>query len=51
MPVIIGQLDVIAAPPPNVESPPDAPPKGLSVRDVERVLDVVEARRNRKAAD
>ena len=52
MPVIIGQLDVIAAPPSTGgEAPPDAPPRGISVRDIEDIVERAEARRRRREAD
>lgn len=51
MPVIIGQLDVIAAPPPKVGAPPDQPVTGPTADDLARLMDSVEARRRRRVAD
>lgn len=51
MPVIIGQLDVIAAPAAKKDTPPGTKPQGLTVGELDRMLDGIERRRRRREAD
>lgn len=52
MGVIIGELEVVAAPPPAEPRPEAAPPApGLAVADVVRMVDREQARRARREAD
>ena len=52
MPVIIGELEVVAAPPPAEPGPEAAaPPPPLTALDVVRILEREYQRRARRAAD
>jgi hypothetical protein len=51
MGVVVGQLDVLAAPPPVPPAPPEDPPSGPSPVEIEQVLARLEARTARREAD
>jgi hypothetical protein len=52
MPVVIGELEVMAAPPPAEPGPPGTPqPHPLTALDVVRVVDREHRRQTRRKAD
>lgn len=51
MGVVIGRLDVIAAPPDRRDTPSEAPPPSLTAIDVERIVERADARADRRRAD